>query len=834
MQKKNESGYECDDDWPRSLRARGFSLGNHASLLQPAVVHYPHLSGGADFLGKVVEVMEAGIVGMAFVLPRGENEQMARRAGIEAALRRLPVFADGFLLEDDKGQSGIDGIAHNKALALRDAGRDKDGALFGHAQEAPTLLLVGLRSFRGLACCCILAVEEDLLLQGVLQQEEVAEGSVLAPGNPEVKLPLHELWAFLTDASAERVLCHVALDVLKHARAIDDAVVVALLEEDGAHGSRGRTLGHGGPASGSLGPCTCGCLWCSACGCLWCSACGCLGRHLGRCARGFSLGGCCQAPPGAGAAGLEAADDYPEVLPFGQGFLYPYEQVDVVGHDGYAPYLRHGVEAAYLLYLFLHHSPSQFCQHDVRCLVCPWLSLGGACYVTEDGLSSFHDQRQHVQPLLAIVMAEGAAMLVVDGLLSHLTEEESGDGHGCDDAAEVGEETCRDCMAGVADSDGAKIDGQDVERGVGGSLEDARETTHEGVGAVLLHGIDHHAAGTAARQGLHDGGGQGCHIVGIAAKHLHHSAYAIYDEVHRSRGAEHTDGNKYCHEVWDDAYGCLEAALRTFHEGLIDIYLLTDTCPDEGDNDGEEDDVGHHSAPEVHRLAIDLHTEPHHAAHDNADAEHEGHDGAVEEVDALVDAGDNHAAKGGDGCSDEDRTEHIGGLCRTHLCPIDHHADGNDGQAAGVEHQEHDHGIRGRVLLLVQLLQALHRFEAQGRRSIVEAQHVRAEVHEDVAEHGMSGGNLREEPHHEGREPACQHVDQSTPLAYLHNAHPEREHARQSERNLEGSLGIVESTVHNGREDVRVTQHKLHRSNQKSDGKEANPNVVQDHFIVLS
>ena len=125
--------------------------------------------------------MEAGIVGMAFVLPRGEDEQMARRAGIEAALRRLPVLADGFLLEDDKGQSGIDGIAHNKALALRDAGRDKDGALFGHAQEAPTLLLVGLRSFRGLACCCILAVEEDLLLRGYFSRKRLPKAAYSRP-----------------------------------------------------------------------------------------------------------------------------------------------------------------------------------------------------------------------------------------------------------------------------------------------------------------------------------------------------------------------------------------------------------------------------------------------------------------------------------------------------------------------------------------------------------------------------------------------------------------------------------------------------------------------------
>ena len=250
-----------------------------------------------------------------------------------------------------------------------------------------------------------------------------------------------------------------------------------------------------------------------------------------------------------------------------------------------------------------------------------------------------------------------------------LSEEDGGDGHSSDDAAEVGEEACCDSVAGLADTDRAEIDGEDVEGGVGCALEDAGEAAYEGVCPVLLHGIYHHTARSAAGERLHNGRWQGCHIVGIAAAELNKPPYAIHDEVHRSRSTEHADGNKYRNEIRDDADGCFEASFRPFDKCLIDIYLLANTCRNEGDDDGEEDDVGYDSAPEVHRLTVNLCAEPYHAAHHNADAKDKGHDSAVEEVDALVDAGDNHAAKCSDGCGDEDGAKDIRRLCCT-ICAL--------------------------------------------------------------------------------------------------------------------------------------------------------------------
>lgn len=75
----------------------------------------------------------------------------------------------------------------------------------------------------------------------------------------------------------------------------------------------------------------------------------------------------------------------------------------------------------------------------------------------------------------------------------YLSEEEVGNGEGGEDACQVGKEAAGDGMACVANADRAEIDGKDVERGVGGALEDAGEATNEGVGSVSGHRINHHA-----------------------------------------------------------------------------------------------------------------------------------------------------------------------------------------------------------------------------------------------------------------------------------------------------------------------------------------------------
>ena len=77
-----------------------------------------------------------------------------------------------------------------------------------------------------------------------------------------------------------------------------------------------------------------------------------------------------------------------------------------------------------------------------------------------------------------------------------------------------------------------------------------------------------------------------------------------------------------------------------------------------------------------------------------------------------------------------------------------------------------------------------------------------------------------------------QRVHHSPTLAYFHHAEPQREHARQSERNLEGGLGRRERRVHHGRKHLGVTheQEPRHRDDERYEEKRY-PNVIQYHTI---
>ena len=84
-----------------------------------------------------------------------------------------------------------------------------------------------------------------------------------------------------------------------------------------------------------------------------------------------------------------------------------------------------------------------------------------------------------------------------------LSKEEIADEDGRDDAREIGKEAAGNGMAGLADAYTAEVYSEDVEGGVGSTLEKAGETAYEGVGAIGGHGIDHEATGTAAAEGFH-------------------------------------------------------------------------------------------------------------------------------------------------------------------------------------------------------------------------------------------------------------------------------------------------------------------------------------------
>lgn len=157
---------------------------------------------------------------------------------------------------------------------------------------------------------------------------------------------------------------------------------------------------------------------------------------------------------------------------------------------------------------------------------------------------------------------------------SILAEEEIADKNGGDDSDEIGQQSAGYCMAGADDSHTAEVHGQDIEGGIGGTLEDAAQPAHKRVGSIGSHGIHHQAAGTASAQGFHQGGRKSAYKVAVDAGPLHRSGDSIDEVVHGSRGPEHTDAGQDGYQVRDDAYGGGEAFLGTFDESVVHIYPL--------------------------------------------------------------------------------------------------------------------------------------------------------------------------------------------------------------------------------------------------------------------
>ena len=185
-------------------------------------------------------MVEALVVGgeLFFDAPGCEYEECAPCAGLEASALGLPVGGDGFLLEVDDGEGLVDGGVDDDALGRGDGGGDEDDALSGFLQLAVAVGGEGGGELGALAGLAVVAVIEDGLLLGALQQEEASEGGVVAACDAEVEAALEEGWEGTAHEGAQGVVGHVALDGVEHAGALDDAVVVAGLEE-GAAVSRG-------------------------------------------------------------------------------------------------------------------------------------------------------------------------------------------------------------------------------------------------------------------------------------------------------------------------------------------------------------------------------------------------------------------------------------------------------------------------------------------------------------------------------------------------------------------------------------------------------------------
>ena len=155
---------------------------------------------------------------------------------------------------------------------------------------------------------------------------------------------------------------------------------------------------------------------------------------------------------------------------------------------------------------------------------------------------------------------------------------------------------------------------------------------------------------------------------------------------------------------------------------------------------------------------------------------------------------------------------------------------GDKRQPRRIDAEEHHHRVRRRVFLAVQLLQLLHRLQTHRRRGVVESEEVRREVHEyrpcRRVPRRDAGEELAED---RGRQPR-KRLHHAPALAYLHNAHPERQHARQPQRYLETRLCRGEGRIDYLVEYLHVArQHQPPRRHHKGDEEEPYPYIVQYH-----
>ena len=90
-----------------------------SSNLQIRIVKDAHFCGFAYLAGIVVELMETRVVGRAINQPRGKDKQVSGSTGIETALWWFPVFAYGFLLQENQGQTSVKSIVDHEAHLLK-------------------------------------------------------------------------------------------------------------------------------------------------------------------------------------------------------------------------------------------------------------------------------------------------------------------------------------------------------------------------------------------------------------------------------------------------------------------------------------------------------------------------------------------------------------------------------------------------------------------------------------------------------------------------------------------------------------------------------------------
>ena len=120
-----------------------------------------------------------------------------------------------------------------------------------------------------------------------------------------------------------------------------------------------------------------------------------------------------------------------------------------------------------------------------------------------------------------------------------------------------------------------------------------------------------------------------------------------------------------------------------------------------------------------------------------------------------------------------------------------------------------------------------HGLEAHRGGGVVEAEHVRADVHEHGAHDGVAFRNLREKSREERLDYLGENLDGASLFADFENAKPKAKDAREAEGDFECRLGHVECAETSLVEDSCIAEcEPLDDARDKCTEKENEPNDV--------
>src|SRR5471032_1791379 len=160
-------------------------------------------------------------------------------------------------------------------------------------------------------------------------------------------------------------------------------------------------------------------------------------------------------------------------------------------------------------------------------------------------------------------------------------EKDVRDEDGGDDAGQVGDQAAGNRVARLSYAHRAEVQRDDVEGGVGRTVEHAGQAADKRIHAIGAHGVDHHGLGGAATERLHQRGRQRRHEIGVDAQLAEQPAEAVHDEGEHAGVADHADRHQHADQVGNHGDRGLDAALGALDKRLVDVDLAPQRADDE-------------------------------------------------------------------------------------------------------------------------------------------------------------------------------------------------------------------------------------------------------------